>query len=98
MRTCTIAFAGGMCGPAMVRAADALADRCQRERLSLSVQYVDLWVSDYLRPNVDLVVEMFPYYKNLAIPVVNGRPFVIKQGEGALLSELVELVRGISQK
>ncbi len=79
----------------MVRAGEKLTDLCEAENLRVNIKYVDLWVSDYLFPNTDLVIEMFPYYKNLSIPVVNGRPFISRQGEKQLFTELVGMVRNI---
>jgi hypothetical protein len=92
---CNITFAGGSCGMTMVRAGEKLTDLCEAENLRVNIKYIDLWVSDYLMPNTDLVIEMFPYYKNLSIPVVNGRPFIGRQGEQQLYTELVDMVRNI---
>jgi hypothetical protein len=82
----------------MIRAGDRLSDLCREQGLRVQIRYVDLWVSDTLLPNTDVVVEMFPYYKGLAIPVINGKRFITRQGEKELLAELVSLVREINRQ
>jgi hypothetical protein len=95
---CNIVFAGGSCGMTMVRAGETLAEMCRSEGLRVEVQYLDLWTSDFIRPNVHLVVEMFPYYKGLPVPVVSGRPFLSRHGEDDLYRELIGMVREISSQ
>jgi hypothetical protein len=80
----------------MIRAGETLRDRCEEVGLRVNLRYVDLWVSDFLPPNTHLVVEMFPYFKNLSIPVISGRPFLSRSGEDELLAELVAKVREIT--
>jgi hypothetical protein len=98
MTVCNIAFAGGQCMSTMIRAGEQLSDLCAREGISIKIQYVDLWTSDYLMPGVRLVIEMYPYYRNLNIPVVSGKAFLARQGEEALLAQIVDLVREISSR
>ena len=98
-KVCNIVFAGGSCGMTMIRAGEKLIDLCSSENLVIKIRYVDLWVSDYLMPNTDMVIEMFPYYKNLAIPIVNGRPFLSHTEENELYLEIIKIVKDIqSQK
>ena len=94
--TSTIVFAGGSCGATMIRAGQKLADLCEQEGLRVHVQYLDLWTTDFIRPNVDLVVEMFPYYRGLSIPVFNGRPFLSRSGEDELLVQIMDKIKEIS--
>ena len=94
--TCNIVFAGGSCGATMIRAGQKLTDLCDQEGLRVHVQYLDLWTTDFIRPNVRLVVEMFPYYHGLPIPVFNGRPFLSRSGEDELLAKLVAAIKEIS--
>jgi hypothetical protein len=96
-KACNVAFAGGACMMTMMTAGDKLSDRCEKAGLRVHIDYVDLWTSDYLRPGIDLVIEMFPYYKKLSIPIVSGRPFALRTGESELLAQLVERIREISQ-
>ena len=90
-----IAFAGGSCGITMVVVGEKLTDLGKAEDLHLNIKYVDLWVSDYLLPKTDLVVEMFPYYKNLDIPVFNGRPFLNHLEENEMYPKLLDLIKEI---
>jgi hypothetical protein len=92
---CNVAFAGGSCGMTMIRVGEKLKELCEAESMPLKIKYVDLWVSDYLMPDTDLVIEMFPYYKDLSIPVVNGRPFLTHIGEENTYQKIVETVREI---
>lgn len=81
----------------MMTIGEKLVERCARAGLRVQIEYVDLWTSDYLRPGVDLVVEMFPYYKKLPIPIFNGRPFLNRAGESELLAQLVDRIREIGK-
>lgn len=90
-----ITFAGGSCGITMVRVGEKLTELCQDENLSVKIKYIDLWVSDYLLPSTDLVVEMFPYYKNLDKPLVNGRPFLNPMKENDLYVDLIKRIKEI---
>lgn len=92
---CNVAFAGGSCGITMVRVGEHLKDLCSAQNLPVNIRYVDLWVSDYLLPNTDLVIEMFPYYKNLEIPVLNGRPFLDHQAEGEMYTRVLHKIKEI---
>jgi hypothetical protein len=90
-----ITFAGGSCGITMVRVGEKLTELCQAENLFVKIKYIDLWVSDYLLPSTDLVVEMFPYYKNLDMPLVNGRPFLNPMKENDLYVDLIDRIKEI---
>lgn len=90
-----IAFAGGSCGITMVRVGEKLAELCKAENLTVKVKYVDLWVSDYLLPSTDLVVEMFPYFKDLDIPLVNGRSFLNPLKENDHYVDLIYRIKEI---
>jgi len=91
-----IAFAGGSCGITMIRVGEELVSMCKAENLQVNIKYVDLWISDYLLPSTDLVVEMFPYYNDLDIPIVNGRPFLNPNQEKAFYSEMISMIKEIS--
>jgi hypothetical protein len=90
-----VAFAGGSCGITMVRVGEKLTELCQAEGIQLNISYVDLWVSDYLMPSTDLVVEMFPYYKRLNIPVINGKPFLNPQEEEGYYPILIQEIKSM---
>ena len=90
-----IAFAGGSCGITMIRVGEKLTELCKAENLTVKVKYVDLWVSDYLLPSTDLVVEMFPYFKDLDLPVVNGRPFLNPLKENDQYVNLINRIKEI---
>jgi hypothetical protein len=80
----------------MVRAGEKLAELCRANGLRIKVRYLDLWVSDFIMPYDDLVIEMFAYYRNLTIPVISGRPFLDGRGEDKLMAQLLEKLREIS--
>ena len=96
MKACNVVFAGGACMMTMMAAGDKLIERCEQAGLRVRIEYVDLWTSDYLRPGIDLVIEMFPYYKKLPIPIISGRPFVTRTGDHELLAQLVGRIRELS--
>ncbi|RPI32041.1 MAG: hypothetical protein EHM70_09970 [Chloroflexota bacterium] len=96
MKETNVTFAGGACGITMMRAGEKLADLCAKQGLRIRLSYVDLWTSDYLQPNVDLVIEMFAYYKNLKVPIISGRPFLSGRGEKELLEQIVSKIREIT--
>lgn len=73
----------------MARAGEQLSERCQRAGIHITVAYLDLWVSDFLPPGTDVVIEMFPYFKNLSIPVISGRPFLSGMGEKELFESII---------
>ena len=79
----------------MIRVGEKLKELCKAEGMLLKIRYVDLWVSDYIMPDTDLVIEMFPYYKNLSIPVLNGRPFLTHINEENTYKNVVSTVREI---
>jgi hypothetical protein len=81
----------------MVRVGETLVERCEKAGLRIKIKYLDLWTSDVLMPNTDLVVEMFPYYKDLKIPVINGRPFLSHLQEEQLFSHLVGMIKTICE-
>lgn len=83
----------------MVRVGEMLTDLCRAEKLQVELKYVDLWISDYIHPGTDLVVEMLPYYKGLKIPVVDGKRFLNPREENAMYADLLEIIREmLSQK
>jgi hypothetical protein len=90
-----IAFAGGSCGMTMVRVGEELIERCAAEKIPVKVSYIDLWVSDYVFPETDLVVEMFPYYEKIKIPVLNGRPFLNPAEEKEYFNILIDKIKEI---
>jgi hypothetical protein len=98
MKETNVTFAGGNCAITMMRVGEKLADRCAKQGLRIRLNYVDLWTSDYLPPNVDLVIEMFTYYKNLKVPIISGRPFLNGRGEGEdeLLEHIISKIREIT--
>lgn len=79
----------------MVRVGEKLIDLCHSENLQINIKYVDLWVSDYLLPNTDLVVEMFPYFKDLDIPVINGRSFLNPLEENKMYGTVIDFIKEI---
>lgn len=82
----------------MMRAGEKLADLCAKQGLRIHLTYVDLWTSDYLQPNVDLVIEMFSYYKNLRVPIISGRPFLSGAGEKELMEQIISKIREIKSQ
>jgi galactitol-specific phosphotransferase system IIB component len=96
MKVTNLTFAGGNCAVTMMVAGEKLAELCAKQGLKIQVTYVDLWTSDYLKPNVDLVIEMFSYYKNLKVPIISGRPFLSGRGEKELMEQIISKIREIT--
>ena len=82
----------------MIRVGEKLIELCEAEGMSVKIKYVDLWVSDFLMPNTDLVIEMFPYYKDIKIPIVSGRPFLTHINEDKTYNNIVNTVREIMEQ
>lgn len=82
----------------MLHIGDKLEELCRREKLRVRLVYVDLWETDSLPPQVDIVVEMFPFFSGLSIPIVDGRPLFTRQGERQFLPCLVTMIRDISKR
>lgn len=85
----TVLIAGGLCGTTMLRAAEVIEERCARCGMTATVTIQNLWETSYVRPGYDLIVEMFPFFKNQRCPVLSGKPFINRVGEAALLDQIV---------
>lgn len=84
-------IAGGLCGTTMLSAGQKLTERCKEKGVYLDVTIQNLWETTYVAGRYDLIIEMFPYFKNQKCPVISGKPFISHAGE----KELIEQVTGM---
>lgn len=89
-----VLIAGGLCGTAMLIVSQKIRDRCARDGLTVDTTIQNLWETGYVRPDYDLIVEMFPYFEKERCPVVSGRPFINHIGEEQTLDRIAALLLG----
>lgn len=85
-----VLIAGGLCGTTMLVAAEKIREACGKYGTDVDTTIQNLWETSYVRPGYDLIVEMFPYFKNMACPVLSGKPFINHVGEKDLLNRIAE--------
>ena len=89
-----VLIAGGLCGTTMLVAAEKIKERAAKRSLTVDVTIQNLWETSYVRPGYDLIIEMFPFFKDQACPVLSGKPFINHIGEEDLLKEIQRLLCG----
>lgn len=87
-----VLVAGGLCGTTMLIVSEKIRDRCAKQDVTVEVTIQNLWETSYVRPGYDLIVEMFPFFENMACPVVSGKPFISHVGETQRLEEIASLL------
>jgi hypothetical protein len=87
-----VVVAGGSCGPSMLRLAEAIRQICQSRDLLVHVSIHNLWESAYVDGRADLVIQMFPFFKELPCPVLDGRPFLNRRGDDELFAKIVSII------
>lgn len=93
-----VLIAGGLCGTTMLMASQKITRRCLQEGVSVDVTIQNLWETTYVARNYDLIVEMFPFFKNQACPVISGKPFISHAGEKELVEQIAGLLCGIPRE
>ncbi|MDR1579862.1 MAG: hypothetical protein LBS35_05855 [Synergistaceae bacterium] len=87
-----VLIAGGLCGATMLMAAEKIEDACRDRKIRVSVKVHNLWESQYPGEGFDIIIEMFKFFENEKCPVINGKPFIIHQGEKELVREITDLL------
>ena len=88
----SVLIAGGLCGPTMLMAAEKIEEACWERKIRVSVKVHNLWESHYAGEGFDVIIEMFKFFENQKCPVIDGKPFIIHQGEKELVNEIVNLL------
>jgi len=76
----------------MLRAGGLIKDECDRQGIDVSVDIHNLWESTYIRPNYNLVIEMFPFFEEMYCPLLSGKPFINHQKEKELIQEIMSVL------
>ena len=92
-KTKKVLIAGGLCGPTMLMAAEKIEEACWDQRIRVTIKVHNLWESQYAGEGFDVIIEMFKFFENEKCPVINGKPFIIHQGEKELVKQIVDLLR-----
>jgi hypothetical protein len=88
-----VVVAGGSCGPSMIRLAETIKQKCQDSNLSVNVSMQNLWESGYVDPRAHLVIQLFPFFRELHCTLLDGRPFLNNHGNTELLETIVTILR-----
>jgi len=87
-----VLIAGGLCGTTMLMASQKIKDRCLQKGVSVETTIQNLWETTYVARSYDLIVEMFPFFKDQKCPVISGKPFISHAGEKALVEHIAEIL------
>jgi galactitol-specific phosphotransferase system IIB component len=88
-----VLIAGGLCGMTMLMAAQKINKRCDDKNISVDVKIHNLWEGAAITgKGFAVIVEMFPYFENMACPVLSGKPFINRIGERELVEQIVGLL------
>lgn len=87
-----ILIAGGLCGTTMLMASKKITERCAQKGVFVDATIQNLWETTYVARNYDLIVEMFPFFKDQKCPVISGKPFISHAGEKALVEHIAQLL------
>ena len=87
-----VLVAGGSCGNAMQRAAERIRQASENAGLDALVLVQNLWERSEPDPRACVIVQMFPFFSGLGVPVLDGRPFILGKGEDELLARIVSLI------
>ncbi len=85
-------IAGGLCGTTMLSAGQKLTESCKKRGVTLDVKIQNLWETTYVAGNYDLIIEMFPYFKDQKCPVLSGKPFISHAGEKELIGKITDML------
>ncbi|NPV69630.1 MAG: hypothetical protein HPY55_03150 [Firmicutes bacterium] len=87
-----ILVAGGSCGNAMQRAAERIRQASESAGVQAQVLIQNLWERAEPDSRADVIVQMFPFFSALDVPVLDGRPFILGKGEDELLARILSLI------
>lgn len=90
-----VLIAGGLCGTTMLVVSDKIKNRCASRKMPVDTTIQNLWETTYVRPDYDLIVEMFPFFDDKTkCPVVSGRTFINHVGEEDTLQTIETILCG----
>lgn len=85
-----VLMAGGLCGTTMLIASDKIKAQCMERGVAVETSIQNLWETSYVRPDYDLIVEMFPFFTEERCPIISGKPFINHIGEKNLLEQIAD--------
>lgn len=88
-----VLVAGGQCGTTMLIASDKIEEYCAKFGVNANVTIQNLWETTYVAPYYDLIIEMFPYFKEEKCQVISGKAFINHLGEKELLQKIFEILK-----
>lgn len=87
-------IAGGLCGTTMLRAGELIKESCLARGTEIQVNIQNLWETSYVAGRYDVIIEMFPFFKDQKCPVVSGKPFINHIGEKEVIDNVTKLLCG----
>jgi len=88
-----VLIAGGLCGTTMLNAAQKIEKSCREKDIWVDVKVHNLWEGSAITgKGYSVIIEMFPYFENMACPVLSGKPFITLIGARDLVKRIVELL------
>ena len=88
-----VLIAGGLCGPTMLVAAQSIEKSCFDKNIPVNIKIHNLWEGAAITgKGYTVIIEMFPYFENMACPVLCGKPFITRIGHRELVKQVVELL------
>ena len=85
-----VLIAGGLCGTTMLSAAQKIEKGCIEKDISVDVKIHNLWEGATVTGmGYSIIIEMFPYFENMACPVFCGKPFISHIGERELVKQII---------
>ena len=88
-----VLIAGGLCGTTMLIVSDKIKARCEAQGVLVETNIQNLWETSYVRPDYDLIVEMFPFFdEKMNCPVVSGKNFINHIGEEDTLQQIQDIL------
>jgi len=76
----------------MLRASEEIKDRALMTGIDVNIKIHDLWMSSVVDVDYDLIIEMFPYFDEVACPLLDGRPFINRIGEEKLVDKVMDIL------
>lgn len=87
-----VIIAGGSCGTGMVRIAEIIKDECYRKKIHIDISVHNLWESSFIGLDAYIVIQTFPFFKELPCYLLDGRPFINGIGQKALLNQIIDIL------
>lgn len=87
-----IVIAGGSCGTSMAKAAEKIKKECDKRGIKVLITIHNLWETSYIDPRADMVIQTFPFFRELSCVLIDGRPFVHGRKEQELLTQIITIL------